>query len=136
MNDAAERLVLDWLAAGDSGKVDMFDRYLHHDVVVHAPLGLSTVGIEAERATWRAVRAGVPDIRHNVEEVLSAGALVSVRSVVTGTHLGEVLGLPPTGTQFRIDHATFAHVRDGKIAEIWEIADSAALLEQLGTAPA
>lgn len=131
MAETNETLLRKWLAAGDSGDVDSFSRYLHEDVVVHAPLGLSTVGIEAEKAAWRAVLAGVPDLLHEVQEVVSSSSSVAARSVVTGSHLGEVIGLPPTGRRFRIDHVTFAHVRDGKIAEAWEIADSAALLQQL-----
>ncbi len=129
--DNNERLVRDWLGKGDSGQLDAFDEYLHKDVIVHAPLGLSTVGIAAEKAQWRAILAGVPDLRHEVMEVVSAGSSVSVRSVVTGTHAGEVIGLAPTGKRFRIDHVTFVHVHAGKIVEAWEIADTAALLQQL-----
>ena len=118
MDATNESRVRKWLAAGDAGELDAFDQYLHEDVVIHAPLGLSTVGIEAEKAQWRAILLGVPDLRHEVVEIMSQGASVSARSVVTGTHLGEVIGLAPTGRRFQIDHATFAHVRGGKIAEI------------------
>ena len=56
MIDAApsptEDMLCAWLAAGDRGDVDEFDRYLHPEVVVHAPLGLSTTGAEAEKAVW------------------------------------------------------------------------------------
>ncbi|MBI5949717.1 MAG: ester cyclase [Chloroflexi bacterium] len=136
MDERNEALVRKWLAAGDAGDLDAFDRCLHEDVVIHAPLGLSTAGIEAEKAQWRGILAGVPDLRHEVVEIMSQGASVAARSVVTGTHLGEVIGLAPTGRRFQIDHATFARVRDGKIAEIWEIADSASLLQQLQGPPA
>jgi hypothetical protein len=39
-----------WLEAGDAGDVEAFDEYLHADVIVHAPLGLSTQGIAREVA--------------------------------------------------------------------------------------
>ncbi len=57
---------------------------------------------------------------------------IAARVVVTGTHMGEFVGLAATGRKFAIDQATFAHVRDGKAAEIWEVADTASLLRQLG----
>jgi steroid delta-isomerase-like uncharacterized protein len=126
-----ERLVREWLAAGDRGETQLFHRFLHEDVVVHAPLGLSSVGIDAERAVWERVRAGVPDLRHDVKEVISSEDSVAVRSIASGTHLGEFLGLPPTGRTWAVDHATFAIIRSGKIAEVWEIADSGSLLDQL-----
>ncbi len=51
------RLLRDWLAA-DRGDVDAFDRYLHPGVIVHAPLGLSTRGVEAEKAVWADAKSG------------------------------------------------------------------------------
>lgn len=41
-------------------------------------------------------------------------------------------GLTSEGRAFKIDQAVFAHIRDGKIAELWEIVDTAVLREQLG----
>lgn len=131
MGMSNEELVRGWLAAGDAGAFDAFADYVHTDVVVHAPLGLAALGIDAERESWRSVLAGVPDLHHEVQEVVSAGSSVTARTVVTGSHMGEVVGLPATGKRFAIDQAVFAHVRDGKLSEIWEIADTAALLEQL-----
>jgi len=36
-----------------------------------------------------------------------------------------------SGRSFRIDQAVIAHLRDGRVAEAWEIADGAALREQV-----
>ena len=50
-----------WFAAGDAGDLDVFDEVLDPEVVVHAPMGLSTLGPEAEKAVWRdALRAMAP----------------------------------------------------------------------------
>jgi len=68
------------------------------------------------------------------EGIRIVGAIDTDPAIV-GKDLGEVIGLSPTGRRFRIDHVTFAHFRDGKIAEAWEIADSAALLQQLQGSP-
>ncbi len=127
-----DTLIHRWVAAGDAGDLDAFDDLLHEDVVVHAPLGLSTTGRAAEQDAWAAARKGLPDIRHDVQEVVAVGSTLAARVVVTGTHLGEFLGIAPTGKPFRIDQAIFARVRDGKAEEIWEIVDSAAFLEQIG----
>ena len=49
MSREGERsLVEEWLEAGDGGDLDRFDELLHSNVVVHAPAGLSTRGVEAE----------------------------------------------------------------------------------------
>jgi steroid delta-isomerase-like uncharacterized protein len=121
-----------WLAAGDRGDVDDFDRLLHPDAVVHAPRGLSTTDCEAEKQTWRDALAAVPDLRHEVQEVLAQGEAEMARVVVTGTLVAGFAGLPGTGTSFRIDQAVICHLRDGRIAEAWEIADVGAIVDQVG----
>jgi len=119
-------------AAGDAGDVDSFDQYLHDDVVVHAPAGLSTVGLESERESWRKAKLSMPDLHHEFIDVLSGPHVVAARTVVTGTLRGSYGGLSSEGRSFTVDQAVFAHVRDGKIAELWEIVDVASLREQLG----
>ena len=136
MPDGNDSLLHRWFAAGDAGDVDAFDNLLHEDVVVHAPLGLATNGRDAEKDVWRTALAGVPDLLHEIEDIVRVGSTIAARVVVTGTHRGEFVGLPATGRRFRIDQATFVHLRGGKAVEIWEVADTASLLTQLGALPA
>lgn len=119
-----------WLAAGDSGDVDAFDDLLHRDVVVHAPRGLSTQDREAEKQVWREALAAMPDLRHEVQEVLSDGDVEMARVVVTGTLHQEFAGVPAGGRPFRLDQAVICHLVDGRIAEAWEIADVGSLVDR------
>lgn len=105
---------------------------MHPDAVVHAPAGLSTTSAEAEKAVWRDALAAMPDLRHEVQEVVVDGDIEMARVVVTGTLMAEFGGVAGSGRGFRIDQAVIAHLRDGKIAEAWEIADIAALRDQVG----
>lgn len=118
-----------WFEAGDSGDLDLFGELLHPDVVVHAPLGLSTRGVEAERDVWRAVRHAVPGLRHEIQEVVAEGSSVAARVVVTGTFAGSLGGLRPTGRPFRIEQMVLVHVADEMSAEAWEVADLSPLWE-------
>jgi len=126
-----ERSLREWLAAGDRDDLDAFDRYLHPDVVVHAPLGLWTTGVEAEKAVWADAKRAMPDIRHDVQETLGSPSRAAARVIVTGTLRGEFAGIPATGTTFEIDQMVFAHFRDGLIVEAWEVADTASVLRQV-----
>jgi predicted ester cyclase len=131
MSASNESLLRDWVGAGDAGRLDDFATYLDPDVVVHAPLGLSTRGVDAERAVWKQALDAFPDIHHEIQEVISVGSTVAARVVVSGTQQGEFAGIAPTGKTFTVDQAIFAHVRDGKIVELWEIVDGASFREQL-----
>lgn len=132
--DPRRTVVFRWLAAGDQGDLGAFDDLLHPDVVVHAPLGLSTTSAEEEKAVWREALASMPDLRHDVQEVVVEGDVEMARVVVTGTLKSSFAGVPGTGRRFRIDQAVIVHLRDGKVAEAWEIADVAALQAQVAEA--
>lgn len=121
-------LLEQWLAAADAGDLDAFDEYLHPDVVVHAPLGLSSRGIDEERAVWRAALDAMPDLRHDVQEVVTEGSSTAARVVVTGTIVRTFAGVEPSEEPFQLDQVVFAHIRDGKAEEVWEIADVGVLL--------
>jgi predicted ester cyclase len=134
MSDFHQTIVYRWLAAGDAGELDEFDDLLLPDAVIHAPRGLSTTSREAEKAVWRDALAAMPDLRHDVQEVLAARDLEMARVVVTGTMSAAFAGVEGSGRSFRMDQAVIVHLRDGRIAEAWEIADVAVLEQQVSAA--
>jgi ketosteroid isomerase-like protein len=129
--DPSRTVVFRWLAAGDAGDDDAFDALLHPDVVVHAPAGLSTTSRDQEKAVWAQARAALGRLRHDVQEVVVDGDVEMARVVVTGTMAADFGGVEGNGRPFRIDQAVITHLRDGKVAEAWEIADIAALMTQV-----
>ena len=131
MVDPRHTVVYRWLAAGDAGDLDAFDALLHPDSVIHAPLGLSTASAEEEKAVWKDALAAMPDLRHDVQEVVVDGDVEMARVVVTGTMSENFAGVEGTGRSFQIDQAVITHLRDGKVIEAWEIADIAALRAQV-----
>ncbi|EME66849.1 cyclase [Rhodococcus ruber BKS 20-38] len=70
-----------------------------------------------------------------IEEIFSAGDRVVVRWTGTGTHVGEINGIPPTGKDIRVDAIAVHRMADGKIAETWEVWDTLGFLQQLGVVP-
>jgi ketosteroid isomerase-like protein len=126
-------VVTRWLAAGDSGDVEAFGALLHDDVVVHAPRGLSTEDLESEKQVWRDAVAAMPDLRHEVQEVVVQGNVEMARVIVTGTLLHDFAGVSGGGRSFRMDQAVICHLDAGKIAEAWEIADVGSLVNQVSS---
>jgi predicted ester cyclase len=80
---------------------------------------------------WADALAAMPDIRHEVQEVVVDGDVEMARVVVTGTMKTGFAGVEGRGRGFRIDQAVITHLRDGKVEEAWEIADIAALQAQV-----
>lgn len=70
-----------------------------------------------------------------IEEIFSARDRVVVRWTGSGTHIGEVNGIPPTGRPVRVDAISIHRMEDGKIAETWEVWDTLSFLQQIEVVP-
>lgn len=74
-----------------------------------------------------------PDFRLEKVVLLIDGYRHADRWVMTGTHLGELFGLPPTGRKVRIEGSTFTTLNAaGLVIEDVHFTDNAALVSQLG----
>ncbi len=111
--------------------LDLVDRFLHDDYVQHNPaLPKGKAGfIEFHVAFFSAI----PDIRPTINGMLAEGDLVWVFNTLRGTHTGEgFLGLAPTGNKIEYDVVDMFRLRDGKLCDHWDVADTKAFFLQLG----
>jgi len=67
-----------------------------------------------------------------VEDLVAEGDKVMSRVSLTGTHSGELEGIPPTGRTFTLSEFTVLRLEEGRIVEEWEILDELGLMHQLG----
>jgi len=88
------------------GVYDTFvqDERAHYDVV---PLGASFKGIEGVRDFYQTIAAALPDLHIEVISEHDAPNCSIREVVITGTHKGEYLGLPPLGNKIRCELAGF-----------------------------
>ena len=70
-----------------------------------------------------------------LEEVIAEGDRVVVRWTGSGTHVGEFMGIPPTGRSFTIAGIDIHRIEGGRMAEHWHVVDQLSLLQQLGLIP-
>jgi predicted ester cyclase len=131
----SESLVKDYLASGDGGDLELLGRYLHDDVILHDPTGQSMRGLDREKETWRTSRAAMPDLRHEVKEVVGSGSVVAARIKVSGTLRGAFAGVSAEAGEFEVDQAIFMHLSGGKVQEMWTIVDTGGFYQQVGAYP-
>jgi predicted ester cyclase len=60
------------------------------------------------------------------------GDLLTAVVTVSGTHLGELMGVAPTGNKVTWSHIDIWRIKDGKIVEVWHNFPTADILEQIG----
>jgi steroid delta-isomerase-like uncharacterized protein len=78
--------------------------------------------------------AAFPDLRITVDNIIAEGDKVAVRWTATGTHLGELMGIPASGRQIKFTGITIHRFADGKIVENWWVYDAMGMMQQI-TAP-
>ena len=111
-------------------RVDLVDEMMTGESVGHLEGG-DTKGSVAFRQHQAMFLAAVPDMRIEVEDVISEGDRAAVRWRVQGTHSGNGLGLAPTQRRVDARGTTWLVIRDGKIVEGWDTWNQNALLESL-----
>jgi predicted SnoaL-like aldol condensation-catalyzing enzyme len=107
------------------------DRFMHADYIQHNPdVAQGKSGfIEFHKGFFRAF----PDSRASINMLVAEGDLVFVYNTITATHLHEgFLHYPPTGNCVRYDVVDMFRLRDGKLGEHWDVADTRALFSQVG----
>lgn len=81
----------------------------------------------------RYLRTVFPDLRVRVRDtIVSAdGTLVTVRTVYSGTHRAEFLGIAPTGARISFRTTDVHRVSQGRIEQTWHLEDTFGAVTQL-----
>jgi steroid delta-isomerase-like uncharacterized protein len=111
------------------------DAVVAPDAVIRTPVPSGATGAEALKVVFLTLHRGLPDLRVTVEDLIAEGDKVVSRNSVTGTHLGEYLGLQPTGKSISYNEIFIFRFADGRIAETWGVVDGLSQLRQLGAIP-
>src|SRR5262249_32986576 len=118
--------------AFSEGRVDSLDELLAPDFINHnAPPGFDR-GIEGVKDVIRLERNGIPDMHYEVLHEAEVGDIVFQHALVTGTHLGPLMGVEPTGKKVSWREMHVARIENGLCVEHWGVADTAGLWIQIG----
>lgn len=76
-----------------------------------------------------------PGIYITIHEIFGTAGRAGVRAEITGTHLGEMFGIAPTGKPVSIALHEFHHLKDGLITHTWHLEDWFGMMNQVGAWP-
>ncbi len=135
--ESNKALVRSWLEAVDTGDVGVVEKFLDPGYVDHNPPPFPGLppGIEGARQAFIQGLDAFSDFHHEIEDQYADGDTVINRIVGYGKHAGDFLGIPPTGTDVRMEGIAIHRIAGGKIVEHWAQIDAAGLLMQLGAIP-
>ncbi len=114
----------------NKGNLAAFDGYFSPDVVMN-----DSKGLKQQLAGIQSLRSAFPDFQLVIEDQIAEGDKVVTRVTFQATHRGEYRGVAPTGKQVRYSGIAIDRIVEGKVVEMWHIADTLALLQQIGAMP-
>lgn len=118
------------------GNVAAADELLADGFLMHFPNLPALEGVEAFKDLPAAIRTAFPDLVETIEELIAEGDRVVERFGLRGTHLGEFMGIAPTGKTVSWTAIAIYRLEQGRIAECWVEANLQGLLLQIGVVSA
>jgi predicted ester cyclase len=112
-------------------KYERVSDYCLGDVQLHRPGGVVISGTDAYEDHYRDLHRRLSDFQATLSDVVVDAECVATRFSVTGTHHGELLGVPATGTRVEFSAQILFRFADGHVGEEFHLSDRATLREQL-----
>jgi serine phosphatase RsbU (regulator of sigma subunit) len=126
-------LVRRFLEAQSKGDLETLDELLAPDFVNHSLLPGQAPNREGYMRTIAEDHAGLSDIRTTIEYQATDGDdVVITRHTPHGIHdRGTLLGMEPTGKEWKLTHINIHRISGGKIVEEWSASGAGPFLEML-----
>ncbi|HSN73770.1 MAG TPA: ester cyclase [Anaerolineae bacterium] len=115
----------------NKGNLDVADELFHPDHTSPSAPSLPA-GPEGTKMIATAFRNAFPDYHMTIEQMAAEDDRVAARFLQSGTHLGELWGIPPTGKFAKFSEIGILRIADGQIVESWYDVDMLGMMGQLG----
>ena len=122
-----------WLEEMSKGNLFVLDEVVAPDYTRHAA-ATETQGREGYRQLLKTFDAGFSDIQIDISEMITEGDKVAVHYTTRLRHVGEFMGIAPTGRQVKVTSTAIVRFADDKAVESWANLDMFSLMQQLGAA--
>ena len=92
--------------------LSLLDEFVHPDYIEHT---MKLKGLEGVKQMMTKFYKGFPDLHVTIERIIAEDDMVWIKVKITGTHLGEYIGLTPTGKNVIFSGVDIARLENGKI---------------------
>jgi steroid delta-isomerase-like uncharacterized protein len=136
MSDQIARLVNDlvdgWNAHDIDKVTDLYADDFEEEDVANKEVQRGKPAVR--RTMWLYLRA-FPDLKLEADEIVIQRDCVALSWIISGTHRGTLMNIPPTGRAVRIRGVSLLTVADGRLQRARRIWDLAGLLRSFGLLP-
>jgi predicted ester cyclase len=118
----------------NEGRLELLDRIAWPDHVEHNPFPQQSQGAEGLKQRASMIRAAF-NPRFTIEHLVGEGDKVAIMWSNEGTHVGDWFGFTPTGKSVATHGVDVFLLRDGRLAEHWDVVDTTDFLVKVGVLP-
>ena len=131
--DARNEMRRFWEDAFNRRDLSVLDELIADDYVNHAALPGTPPGPAGQAAVLQRIWAALPDAQFEIAHLAVDGDVVICTGTMSGTHQGELLGVPASGrrVEWRMCHV-MRFDSDGRAIEHSAIRDDLGLMRQMG----
>ena len=141
VDQRTEELIRNIYEVFNSHDLDQLDQYFdpnYEDYSVGLPVP-TPFDLQTLKGVIQMYIAAFPDGVWSVSDVISEGFgdgdKAAWRDRFTGTHQGELMGIPATGRKVDVSGMSMGEVRSGKAYRHWSVLDNMGMMQQLGVIP-
>ena len=135
MSEENKAFFQQFIDAMNAKDVTIIDRLMSADFVDHNLLPGQAPGPQGMKDMMSMFFAAFPDLKSTIDLLLAEGDLVTGHMTTEGTHTGDFMGMPGTGKKVSFSEVHTVRIANGKATEHWGLADSMAMMQQLGAIP-
>jgi steroid delta-isomerase-like uncharacterized protein len=135
MDTVRRRAVERFWEAFNTRDVSLLEDLFTDDYVNHAAIPGTPPGPEGQKELMERLWRAFPDAHFEIEHVAEDGDTVLCVGTMTGTHEGELFGVPGSGKRIAWRQCHVITVADGKASAHSGIRDDLGLLRQMGALP-
>lgn len=123
-----------WNEIWNKGRLEASNEVFSKDYLGHLPL-MTVHGPEEFKNLVKVYLQAFPDVHLSVEDTFGCGDRVTVCWISRGTHLGEMMGTPPSNKKIEVIGISIFRMAGGQVAEEWEGFDTLGMMQQIGAIP-
>jgi predicted ester cyclase len=114
------------------GNVDVLDEIIAPHYINHNPsVANPRPGPADLKPIVLAMRSGIAGLHYEILDMVVTDDKVAVYTRLTGTHTGDLFGMPPSGRKIDVRQMQIEWLQDGQIVQHWRLTDELSLLRQL-----
>jgi predicted ester cyclase len=114
-------------------RYELIDELISDHFVDHIEAqGLEGTGRSRYLASAHLVHGAFSDYHEEAEFIVTERDLAVSYARISGTHDGDLMGLPPTGRKVDYNSIGILRFADGQVVERWGIGDAMRQMQQLG----